>query len=215
MKKKLIQLIIIISLIGFKYAHAQIKYTLELIGGISNKHGINKDYVYDEYGYIHKDIRKTYDGNVYYYGPTFGIGASIIEPIGKSKFALEQGIQFEQKSYYLGFIPEVSPDKASIRDKRVFNAIAVPFKVRYSITNGIVVYGGANNLFNAFNSQYPNDTYKNYTLRALLGVDAKISNRYFLGLEYGYDITPYDQMNKHIQIFYHFDVLSFKVGCAF
>nr|MDA3928645.1 hypothetical protein [Prolixibacteraceae bacterium] len=214
-KKKLIQLIIIISLIGFKYAHAQIKYTLELIGGISNKHGINREYYVDEYGYISKEGRKLYDGNVYYYGPAYGIGASIIEPIGKSKFALEQGIQFEQKSYYFGFDLDNSPDKASIRDKRVFNAIAVPFKVRYSITNEIVLYGGACNLFNAFNSQYPNDTYKKYTLRALLGVDATIFNKYFLGLEYGYDITPYAQIDKYTQIFYHFDVLSFKVGCAF
>ncbi|MFA9392201.1 MAG: outer membrane beta-barrel protein [Prolixibacteraceae bacterium] len=205
--------LVMILLFSWAGLNAQVNYSFVVGSGLSNNHGQNLAYQYDEDGYILNDHREIYDGNLYSYGAMFSIEGGITEHLRTSKFSFEQGIGFESKAYYSSADPKYFPELTSVKTKLVYNAITVPVKIKYDLNNTFTAFGGVKNVLK-IGSSNSSGLDRNFNLRAMLGLNAALSDRYFLGFGYEYDITPYTKM-PWFDIFYRFDVITFKVGVVF
>ncbi|MGF7141036.1 hypothetical protein [Roseimarinus sediminis] len=203
-------ILLFVSLFWGVWANAQVIFSAALKSGISNIHGVNRDYIYDDEGLIIA-TSGVIDGNKYTYGAMFAIEAGVIETIKNSKISFEQAVALESRSYYSHPNPKYFPERDPEKTRYTFNAITVPFKVRYQLYNAFTVHAGVVNVFKL--GEISSYNYR-YNLRATLGADAVLSSKYIIGCEYGYDITPFSTMYFY-DYFYRFDVIAVKLGIVF
>ena len=190
-------------------SQAQMHYTLALKGGISNCNGLNHAFTYDDDGYRIENMYIVTDGNHYSYGLMYAIEASVIEPIEKTRISLETGLGFESKDFWVSR----STSEKSVPYSRNCMSLTIPLKVHYALSNNrFSIWGGGSNVvrlkYTSLGTNY------RYNVRANVGGDWTLVNRYLVGLEYAHDITPFSKM-KYYDISYRFDLIALKVGILF
>jgi len=174
------------------FGQTKLMYSAAIKGGISKPNTLNRAYLYDDDGYIIRDRRRFIIADVQTYGPMFSVEASIIEKIKDWKVSFEQGFGIESKTF------------------------TIPVKVRYELAKWATLYVGASNIFNIYQigtGDYLKTSQK-YNTRGVVGFDLLLSQKYLLGCEYSYDITPFSKW-KDYDVTYRFDMIALKFGFVF
>jgi hypothetical protein len=193
----------------------KILYSASIKGGISKPNTLNRAYLVDENGFLIKDKPQFTLAAVQNYGPMFSAEASIIEKIKDWKISFEQGLGIESKTFYGSVAEWFDTEGDYERYKASHYSLTIPVKVRYEPAKWAALYIGANNIFNVYQSGSENlKPTQNYNVRGIAGFDLMLSEKYVLGCEYSYDITPFSKW-KDYDVSYRFEIIALKLGFVF
>ncbi len=197
------------------FGQTKLMYSAAIKGGISKPNTLNRAYIYDDNGYIVRDKLKFTLADIQYYGPMISAEVSIIEKIKDWKISFEQGLGIESKTFYGGVAEWFDTEGEYEGYKASHYSFTIPVKVRYEPTKWAALYVGANNIFNVYQSDGKNiKPTQKYNVRGIAGFDFKLSDKYLLGCEYGYDISPFSKW-KDYDVSYRFDIITMKLGLVF
>lgn len=210
-----ISVVLIFFSVSSVSGQTKILYCASIKGGISKPNTLNRAYVYDDNGYIIRDRLQFILADIQNYGPMFSAEVSIIEKIKDWKISFEQGLGIESKTFY-GNVAEWFDTEGDYEGYKASHySFTIPVKVRYEPTKWATIYVGANNIFNVYQSGSEKlKTTQKYNVRGIVGFDFMLSDKYLLGCEYGYDISPFSKW-KDYDVSYRFDIITVKLGLVF
>ena len=208
-KNKVLALLLTIILISIaSESMGQIKFGIVVKSGLCKVIQEDRNYLYDDGGYIILRDDSYFDHGGYTYAMMYGIEGNIVEQIANSRFSFEQAVGIEIKTIKEDNSPYFSDGKSHINSGNAIS-LYLPIKFKYRIGERFNIFIGGSNVFNFANDFYiKNNT---YNVRGVAGFDFKLSDRCKLGIEYGRDITQYGSFYND-SFRYRFNLFAVKVA---
>ncbi|MBN2648857.1 MAG: hypothetical protein JXR50_03850 [Prolixibacteraceae bacterium] len=186
----------------------QIQFGVTVKGGMCKVIEENRNFTYDDGGYIIIPDDSYYDYGGFTSAKIFAIEGNIIERITSSRFSFEQAFGVEYKEIKEDYT-QMYNNQTSKLNSGTSISFNIPVKCRYSLSGKIDTYIGLNNIFNLSTDYYI--AHNPYNLRAVVGLDIMLYNRCLLGIEYGHDITSYGNFDND-KFRYKFNMLTLNFG---